>query len=128
MYLAPWKKLPSPATARAAMRQRKKPCCAMPACCAWRSREHGGDALSWPDIYRHIRALAAVDSALAHVLAFHQLQVATVLIYGSRQQRRLAAPHHRRERLVGQCAEPARHASAGPARSSELPAAMCSTV
>ncbi|GEQ75275.1 monooxygenase [Comamonas testosteroni] len=52
-------------------------------------REHGGDALSWPDIYRHVRALAAVDSALAHVLAFHQLQVATVLIYGSRQQQRL---------------------------------------
>ena len=52
-------------------------------------REHGGDALNWPDIYRHVRALAAVDSALAHVLAFHQLQVATVLIYGSRQQQRL---------------------------------------
>ncbi|WP_120965027.1 acyl-CoA dehydrogenase family protein [Comamonas sp. lk] len=49
-------------------------------------RQHGGDERSWPDIYRHIRALAAVDSALAHVLAFHQLQVATVLIYGSAQQ------------------------------------------
>ena len=44
--------------------------------------QHGGDERSWPDIYQHIRALAAVDSALAHVLAFHQLQVATVLIYG----------------------------------------------
>ena len=43
--------------------------------------QHGGDELSWPDVYRHVRALAAVDSALAHVLAFHQLQVATVLIY-----------------------------------------------
>ena len=29
-----------------------------------------------------------MDSALAHVLAFHQLQVATVLIYGSPQQQR----------------------------------------
>ncbi|CAM4361950.1 Alkylation response protein AidB-like acyl-CoA dehydrogenase [Comamonas aquatilis] len=48
--------------------------------------QHGGDERSWPDIYHHIRALAAVDSALAHVLAFHQLQVATVLIYGSPQQ------------------------------------------
>ncbi|MEG0556236.1 MAG: acyl-CoA dehydrogenase family protein [Comamonas sp.] len=48
--------------------------------------QHGGDERSWPDIYHHIRALAAVDSALAHVLAFHQLQVATVLIYGSAQQ------------------------------------------
>lgn len=51
--------------------------------------QHGGDERSWPDIYRHIRALAAVDSALAHVLAFHQLQVATVLIYGSLQQQRV---------------------------------------
>ena len=50
--------------------------------------QHGGDELSWPDVYRHVRALAGVDSALAHVLAFHQLQVATVLIYGSAQQQR----------------------------------------
>lgn len=50
--------------------------------------QHGGDELSWPDVYRHVRALASVDSALAHVLAFHQLQVATVLIYGSPQQQR----------------------------------------
>ncbi|QXZ08590.1 acyl-CoA dehydrogenase family protein [Comamonas sp. Y33R10-2] len=48
--------------------------------------KHGGDERSWPDIYRHVRALANVDSALAHVLAFHQLQVATVLIYGTSQQ------------------------------------------
>lgn len=50
--------------------------------------KHGGDGLNWPDIYRHVRALAGVDSALAHVLAFHQLQVATVLIYGDTTQQR----------------------------------------
>lgn len=49
---------------------------------------HGGDERSWPDIYRHVRAIATVDSALAHVLAFHQLQVATVLIYGNASQQR----------------------------------------
>lgn len=49
---------------------------------------HGGDERSWPDIYRHVRAIAMVDSALAHVLAFHQLQVATVLIYGNASQQR----------------------------------------
>lgn len=89
MYSAPWEKLPSHATARAAMRQRKSLAARCRPAAPGDPREHGGDALSWPDIYRHVRALAAVDSALAHVLAFHQLQVATVLIYGSRQQQRL---------------------------------------
>lgn len=37
-------------------------------------------------MYRYVRALAKVDSALAHVFAFHHLQVATVLIYGKRAQ------------------------------------------
>lgn len=49
-------------------------------------QKHGGNERSWPEIFRHVRALASVDSALAHVLAFHQLQVATVLIYGSAAQ------------------------------------------
>lgn len=42
----------------------------------------GGHGLPWPEVYRYVRALARVDSALAHVFAFHHLQVATVLIYG----------------------------------------------
>lgn len=47
---------------------------------------HGGLEQPWPDIYRLVRQVAAVDSSLAHLLAFHQLQVATVLIYGSPRQ------------------------------------------
>lgn len=49
-------------------------------------RAQGGEQLPWPDLYRAIRRLATVDSALAHVLAFHHLQVITVLIYGSAAQ------------------------------------------
>ncbi|WP_087745529.1 MULTISPECIES: acyl-CoA dehydrogenase family protein [unclassified Acidovorax] len=51
-------------------------------------QEHGGLEQPWPDIYRLVRQLAAVDSSLAHLLAFHQLQVATVLIYGNAEQQR----------------------------------------
>ena len=46
----------------------------------------GGDGLSWQEIYAIVRKVAAVDSALGHVLAFHHLQVATVLIYGNEAQ------------------------------------------
>ena len=49
---------------------------------------HGGDQLPWPDVYRYVRTLAQIDSALAHVFAFHHLQVATVLIFGSDAQQR----------------------------------------
>ncbi len=49
---------------------------------------YGGLGLPWPGIYRIVRRVAAVDSALAHLLAFHHLQVATVLIYGDEDQRR----------------------------------------
>lgn len=49
-------------------------------------RALGGDGLSWQEIYSIVRAVAAVDSALGHVLAFHHLQVATVLIYGNEAQ------------------------------------------
>lgn len=51
-------------------------------------RAYGGDELPWGEIYQVIRQLAVVDSALAHVLAFHHLQVATVLIYGNPAQHR----------------------------------------
>lgn len=49
-------------------------------------RACGGDELSWQEIYATVRKVAAVDSALGHVLAFHHLQVATVLIYGTPEQ------------------------------------------
>lgn len=55
-------------------------------------REWGGwgaDAATW---LRVVRRLAEVDSALAHVFAFHHLQLATVRLYGTaEQQRRLIA-------------------------------------
>lgn len=54
------------------------------------AREHGGQGLDWPTFYRVVRILAREDSALAHVFAFHHLQVATVLLYGdAAQQSRL---------------------------------------
>jgi alkylation response protein AidB-like acyl-CoA dehydrogenase len=49
-------------------------------------KAQGGEGLAWPQLYQLIRHLAVVDSALAHVLAFHHLQVATVLIYGQPAQ------------------------------------------
>ena len=49
-------------------------------------RAFGGEERSWQEIYAIVRRVAAVDSALGHVLAFHHLQVATVLIYGDAEQ------------------------------------------
>ena len=47
----------------------------------------GGD---WPTFYKVVRELARVDAALAHVFAFHHLQIASVLLYGDvEQQERL---------------------------------------
>lgn len=59
-------------------------------------RGYGGAERPWPEIYALVRRLAAVDSSLAHVFAFHHLQVATVLIYGSEEQQ---------ERLLRQTVE-----------------------
>ena len=49
-------------------------------------RQWGGEGWAWPAIYERVRRMATVDSALAHLLAFHHLQVATVLIYGDGAQ------------------------------------------
>jgi alkylation response protein AidB-like acyl-CoA dehydrogenase len=46
----------------------------------------GGAGVNWQTFYRTLRQLAQVDSALAHLYAFHHLQVATVLIFGSPAQ------------------------------------------
>lgn len=56
-------------------------------------RAFGGRGLEWRSVFATVRRIAAVDSALAHVLAFHHLQVATVAIYGTpdQQQRWLSA-------------------------------------
>lgn len=49
-------------------------------------RAYGGMGQSWEAFYRSLRQLAQADSALAHLYAFHHLQVATILLYGTEQQ------------------------------------------
>lgn len=49
-------------------------------------RVHGGRELPWTRIYDVVRRLARVDSALAHLFAFHHLQVVTLQLYGSEAQ------------------------------------------
>lgn len=52
--------------------------------------EYGGQGADWSTIYETVRILARADSALAHVYAFHHLQIAGVRLYGNAdQQRRL---------------------------------------
>jgi alkylation response protein AidB-like acyl-CoA dehydrogenase len=54
-------------------------------------REYGGQfgapGVCWVDVYATIRALARVDSALAHLLGFQCLQVVSVVLWGSAAQR-----------------------------------------
>ncbi len=50
--------------------------------------EYGGLDAPWPQIFQTIRDLAKVDSALAHVFAFHHLQLAGVQLYGDKTQQR----------------------------------------
>ncbi|MEQ5842304.1 acyl-CoA dehydrogenase family protein [Paraburkholderia acidicola] len=50
-------------------------------------REFGGAGARWTDIYRTIRAIATVDSALAHLLGFQCLQVVSVDVWGNDAQR-----------------------------------------
>ena len=49
-------------------------------------RAQGGLQAGWATIYLSIRQLAQVDSALAHVYAFHHLQMGSVLLYGQPEQ------------------------------------------
>jgi len=48
--------------------------------------EFGGTGADWPTFYAALRRIAKSDSALAHLFGFHHLQVATVLLYGTREQ------------------------------------------
>ncbi|WP_082629176.1 acyl-CoA dehydrogenase family protein [Pseudomonas sp. TTU2014-080ASC] len=52
-------------------------------------QQFGGQGMVWPEIYRIVRFLAAVDSSLAHLFAFQHLQVATILLYGNAEQQRI---------------------------------------
>ena len=47
----------------------------------------GAGGVRWSDIYATVRALARVDSALAHLLGFQCLQLASVELWGSATQR-----------------------------------------
>jgi len=49
--------------------------------------DYGGDGGSWHDVFRVVRRIAVADSAVAHLLGFHHLQIAGVLLYGSEAQR-----------------------------------------
>jgi alkylation response protein AidB-like acyl-CoA dehydrogenase len=48
--------------------------------------EFGGAGADWPTFYATLRRLAQADSALAHLYGFHHLQMATLLLYGTRAQ------------------------------------------
>ncbi|MCS0632181.1 acyl-CoA dehydrogenase family protein [Telluria mixta] len=53
-------------------------------------REYGGLGASWKTIADVVRIVARADSALAHLLGFHHLQIAGIRLAGNaRQQRRL---------------------------------------
>lgn len=50
-------------------------------------REYGGAGAPWPAVYETIRAIARVDSALAHLLGFQCLQIVSVDVWGNQVQR-----------------------------------------
>jgi alkylation response protein AidB-like acyl-CoA dehydrogenase len=53
-------------------------------------RAWGGAGLSWHALFQVVRKMGQVDSALAHVFAFHHLQVASICLIGTPvQQQRL---------------------------------------
>jgi alkylation response protein AidB-like acyl-CoA dehydrogenase len=53
-------------------------------------RIHGGLGADWATVLRTVRIVARADSALAHLLGFHHLQLAGLQLYGNAdQQRRL---------------------------------------
>ncbi|ERS81079.1 hypothetical protein Q672_07120 [Marinobacter sp. EVN1] len=49
-------------------------------------RAQGGAGQNWGLIYQVVRKLACADSALAHIFAFHHLQVSSVLLFGQAEQ------------------------------------------
>lgn len=51
-------------------------------------RAYGGHGDAWPAIFETVRIVARADSALAHLLGFHHLQVAGITLYGNAQQQR----------------------------------------
>jgi alkylation response protein AidB-like acyl-CoA dehydrogenase len=50
------------------------------------AKEYGGSGGSWVDTLAIIREIARVDSSVAHVFAFHFYQLASLRLYGSKEQ------------------------------------------
>jgi alkylation response protein AidB-like acyl-CoA dehydrogenase len=50
------------------------------------AQEYGGSGGSWVDTLAIIREIARVDSSVAHVFAFHFYQLASLRLYGSKEQ------------------------------------------
>ncbi|WP_425918919.1 acyl-CoA dehydrogenase family protein [Acinetobacter sp. TSRC1-2] len=48
--------------------------------------EYGGHGADWKTIFQTIRAIAQVDSSLAHVYGFHHLLIATVQLFSQPEQ------------------------------------------
>jgi alkylation response protein AidB-like acyl-CoA dehydrogenase len=48
--------------------------------------EYGGDGAPWSETFDAVRRMAQVDSSLAHLFAFHHLQLATIRLFGSALQ------------------------------------------
>jgi len=61
-------------------------------------RALGGVGADWIEITQAVRRMAAVDSSLAHLFAFHHLMVATPQIFGTAEQARALMEKTARER------------------------------
>jgi alkylation response protein AidB-like acyl-CoA dehydrogenase len=48
--------------------------------------EFGGWGMDWPDTMKLVRLFARVDSSIAHLFGFQHLMLASVWLYGSREQ------------------------------------------
>ncbi|MBG0810007.1 acyl-CoA dehydrogenase family protein [Methylosinus sp. H3A] len=59
--------------------------------------ELGGAGADWTVIFDVVRRIAAVDSSLAHLFAFHHLMIATVQFFGTSEQTRRAMEKTARE-------------------------------
>jgi len=51
--------------------------------------EFGGWGMEWPDAMKLVRLFARVDSSIAHLFGFQHLMLASVSLYGSREQAEL---------------------------------------
>ncbi|MDR0665300.1 MAG: acyl-CoA dehydrogenase family protein, partial [Helicobacteraceae bacterium] len=50
------------------------------------AKEHGGSGGNWKQLIAIFAEFARVDSSLAHLFAFHNYQLATVRLYGNKEQ------------------------------------------